>query len=79
MKRYFQWMGYLHAGSYEIDKSYKTLQNAKLTDDTSPTTAELKAYESPAKAVLMADTKTTLNTGESDTPSHPSHRIHVIS
>lgn len=49
-------------------KSYETLQNAKLTDDTLSTTAELKAYESPAKAVLMADTKTTLNTGESDTP-----------
>ena len=49
-------------------KSYKTLQNAKLTGDTSSTTAELKAYESSAKAVLMADTKTTLNTGESDTP-----------
>lgn len=49
-------------------KSYDTLQNAKLTDDTSSTTAELKAYESSAKAVLMADTKTTLNTGESDTP-----------
>ena len=49
-------------------KSYENLQNAKLTDDTSSTTAELKAYESPAKAVLMADTKTTLNTGESDTP-----------
>ena len=49
-------------------KSYETLQNAKLTNDTSSTTAELKAYESPAKAVLMADTKTTLNTGESDTP-----------
>ena len=49
-------------------KSYDTLQNAKLTDDTSFTTAELKAYESSAKAVLMADTKTTLNTGESDTP-----------
>ena len=49
-------------------KSYETLQNAKLTDDTSSTTAELKAYESPAKAVLMADTKTTLNTGDSDTP-----------
>lgn len=49
-------------------KNYETLQNAKLTDDTSSTTAELKAYESPAKAVLMADTKTTLNTGESDTP-----------
>ena len=49
-------------------KSYDTLQNAKLTDDTSSTTAELKAYESSAKAVLMADTKTTLNTGDSDTP-----------
>ena len=49
-------------------KSYETLQNAKLTDNTSSTTAELKAYESPAKAVLMADAKTTLNTGESDTP-----------
>ena len=55
-------------GHMKSIKSYKTLQNAKLTDDTSPTTAELKAYESPAKAVLMADTKTTLNTGESDTP-----------
>ena len=49
-------------------KSYDTLKNAKLTDDTSSTTAELKAYESSAKAVLMADTKTTLNTGDSDTP-----------
>ena len=49
-------------------KSYDTLKNAKLTDDTSSTTAELKAYESSAKAVLMSDTKTTLNTGDSDTP-----------
>ena len=55
-------------GHMKSVKSYETLQNAKLTDDTSSTTAELKAYESPAKAVLMADTKTTLNTGESDTP-----------
>ena len=55
-------------GHMKSIKSYETLQNAKLTDDTLPTTAELKAYESPAKAVLMADTKTTLNTGESDTP-----------
>lgn len=55
-------------GHMKSIKSYKTLQNAKLTDDTSSTTAELKAYESSAKAVLMADTKTTLNTGESDTP-----------
>ena len=55
-------------GHMKSIKSYETLQNAKLTDDTSSTTAELKAYESSAKAVLMADTKTTLNTGESDTP-----------
>ena len=55
-------------GHMKSVKSYETLQNAKLTDDTSSTTAELKAYESSAKAVLMADTKTTLNTGESDTP-----------
>ena len=55
-------------GHMKSIKSYETLQNAKLTDDTLSTTAELKAYESSAKAVLMADTKTTLNTGESDTP-----------
>lgn len=61
------WNIYTLGHMYSI-KSYKTLQNAKLTNDTSSTTAELKAYESPAKAVLMADTKTTLNTGESDTP-----------
>lgn len=61
------WDIYTLGHMYSI-KSYKTLQNAKLTDDTLSTTAELKAYESSAKAVLMADTKTTLNTGESDTP-----------
>ena len=55
-------------GHMNTVKSYDTLQNAKLTDGTSSTTAELKAYESSAKAVLMADTKTTLNTGDSDTP-----------
>ena len=61
------WDIYTLGHMYSI-KSYENLQNAKLTDGTSSTTAELKAYESPAKAVLMADTKTTLNTGESDTP-----------
>ena len=61
------WDIYTLGHMYSI-KSYETLQNAKLTDESSSTTAELKAYESPAKAVLMADTKTTLNTGESDTP-----------
>lgn len=55
-------------GHMNTVKSYDTLQNAKLTDGTSSTTAELKAYESSAKAVLMSDTKTTLNTGDSDTP-----------
>lgn len=47
-------------------KAFDTLKNAVLSNDSE--TADLKAYESPAKAVLMADTKTTLNTGESDTP-----------
>ena len=61
------WDIYTLGHMYSI-KSYETLQNAKLTDEISSTTAELKAYESSAKAVLMADTKTTLNTGESDTP-----------
>lgn len=47
-------------------KAFDTLKNAVLSNDSE--TADLKAYESPAKAVLMADTKTTLNTGESETP-----------
>lgn len=47
-------------------KAFDTLKNAVLSNGSE--TADLKAYESPAKAVLMADTKTTLNTGESDTP-----------
>lgn len=47
-------------------KAFDTLKNAVLSNGSEK--ADLKAYESPAKAVLMADTKTTLNTGESDTP-----------
>lgn len=47
-------------------KAFDTLKNAVLSNGSE--TADLKAYESPAKAVLMADTKTTLNTGESETP-----------
>lgn len=47
-------------------KSFDNLKNAVLSNGSEK--ADLKAYESPAKAVLMADTKTTLNTGESDTP-----------
>ena len=47
-------------------KVFDYLKNAVLSNGSE--TADLKAYESPAKAVLMAETKTTLNTGESDTP-----------
>ena len=47
-------------------KAFDNLKNAVLSNGSEK--ADLKAYESPAKAVLMADTKTTLNTGESETP-----------
>lgn len=50
----------------DIVKAFNNLKNAVLSNGSE--TANLKAYESPAKAVLMADTKTTLNTGESETP-----------
>lgn len=50
----------------DIVKAFNNLENAVLSSGSE--TADLKAYESPAKAVLMADTKTTLNTGESETP-----------
>ena len=50
----------------DIVKAFNNLENAILSSGSE--TADLKAYESPAKAVLMADTKTTLNTGESETP-----------
>lgn len=49
-----------------IVKAFNDLKNAVLSNGSEK--ADLKAYESPAKAVLMADTKTTLNTGESETP-----------
>ena len=49
-----------------IVKAFNNLKNAVLSNGSEK--VDLKAYESPAKAVLMADTKTTLNTGESDTP-----------
>lgn len=48
----------------DIVKAFNNLENAVLSNGSE--TADLKAYESPAKAVLMADTKTTLNTGESE-------------
>lgn len=50
----------------DIVKAFNNLENAVLSSGSE--TADLKAYESPAKAVLMADTKTALNTGESETP-----------
>lgn len=50
----------------DIVKAFNNLENAVLSSGSE--TADLKAYESPAKAVLMADTKTTLNTGESEKP-----------
>ena len=49
-----------------IVKAFNNLKNAVLSNGSEK--VDLKAYESPAKAVLMADTKTTLNTGESETP-----------
>lgn len=48
--------------------SYDNLQNAQITDSNGSAKVDLNAYESDAKAVLMSDTKTDLNTGESDTP-----------
>ena len=49
-------------------KRYDNLQNAQITDSSGSAKVDLNAYESDAKAVLMSDTKTDLNTGESDTP-----------
>ena len=49
-------------------KTFETLKNAVLASQSDSVKADLNAYESPAKAVLMSDTKTTLNTGDSDTP-----------
>ena len=49
-------------------EKYDDLQNAQITDSNGSAKVDLNAYESDAKAVLMADTKTDLNTGESDTP-----------
>ncbi len=49
-------------------KTFETLKNAVLANKSDSVKADLNAYESSAKAVLMSDTKTTLNTGESDTP-----------
>lgn len=55
-------------GHMNTVKRYDNLQNAQITDSNGSAKVDLNAYESDAKAVLMADTKTDLNTGESDTP-----------
>ncbi len=47
---------------------YDTLQNAVMAAKGSSETADLNAYVSDAKAVLMSDTKTTVNTGDSTSP-----------
>ena len=55
-------------GHMNTVKQYDTLKDAQITDSTGSTNVDLKAYESSAKAVLMNDAKTHLNTGESATP-----------
>lgn len=51
----------------QVDK-YDTLQDAVMAAKDSSETADLNAYVSDAKAVLMSDTKTTVNTGDSTSP-----------
>lgn len=51
----------------QVDE-YDTLQNAVMATKDSSETADLNAYVSDAKAVLMSDTKTTVNTGDSTSP-----------
>ena len=48
--------------------TYDKLKNAVMTDEGSSVTAELNAYVSDAKAVLMSDAKTTLNTDDNTSP-----------
>lgn len=51
----------------QVDE-YNTLQNAVMATKDSSETADLNAYVSDAKAVLMSDSKTTVNTGDSTSP-----------
>lgn len=51
----------------QVDE-YNTLQNAVMATKDSSETSDLNAYVSDAKAVLMSDTKTTVNTGDSTSP-----------
>ena len=51
----------------QVDE-YDTLKNAVMATKDSSETADLNAYISDAKAVLMSDAKTTVNTGDSTSP-----------
>lgn len=51
----------------QVDK-YDTLQDAVMAAKDSSETADLNAYVSDEKAVLMSDTKTTVNTEDSTSP-----------
>lgn len=51
----------------QVDE-YNTLQNAVMATKDSSETADLNAYVSDAKAVLMSDAKTTVNTEDSTSP-----------
>ncbi len=51
----------------QVDE-YDTLKNAVMATKDSSETADLNAYVSDAKAVLMSDVKTTVNTGDSTSP-----------
>lgn len=51
----------------QVDE-YDTLKDAVMAAKGSSETADLNAYVSDAKAVLMSDAKTTVNTGDSTSP-----------
>jgi len=55
-------------GHMNTVRHYDDLKNAQITNSSGSEKVDLNAYESDAKAVLMSDTKTNLNTGDSDTP-----------
>ena len=59
-------------GHMKTVDSYDTLKDAQLETESSKDTAKLNAYISDAKAVLMADTKTILNTEDDSTTPEPS-------
>ena len=59
-------------GHMKTVDSYDTLKDASLGTESSGDTAKLNAYISDAKAVLMADTKTDLNTEDDSTTPEPS-------